>query len=188
MIMIVRDSMKKARPTSEDKKYGGDGMMSYHIFKNNFKSAAREDILAASDIINEAANWTKGRPKNIVRTYLGNKNPEAALKAMWIDLDVFYGLKTTSIEERVKTFSKGPKFDRDDLEAHIDLITELKALKLEAEGDSIKGQLDRPDMVRDIIGSTIPYLKDSFFEKETKLGLKKSGFKFKFDDLVQAVF
>ena len=104
MIMIVRDSMKNARPTSEDEKYGGDGMMSYHIFKNNFKSAAREDILAASDIINEAANWTKGRPKNIVKTYLGNKNPEAALQAMWADLDVFYGLKTTSIEERVVLF------------------------------------------------------------------------------------
>ena len=68
----------------------------------------------ASDIINEAANWTKGRPKKIVRTYLGNKNPEAALKSMWTDLDLFYGLKTTSIEERVKTFSKGPKFERDD--------------------------------------------------------------------------
>ena len=92
--------------------------MSYHIFKNNFKSAAREDILTASDIINEASNWTKGRPKNIVRTYLGNKNPETALKLMWNDLDQFYGLKTTSIEERVKTFSKGQKFEREDLEAH----------------------------------------------------------------------
>ena len=40
MVMIVRDSMKNARPTSEDEKYGGDGQMSYHIFKNNFKSAA----------------------------------------------------------------------------------------------------------------------------------------------------
>ena len=112
--------------------------MSYHIFKNNFKSAARDDILAASDIINEASNWTKGRPKKIVRTYLGNKNPEAALKSMWIDLDLFYGLKTTSVEERVKTFSKGPKLERDDLEAHIDLITELKALRLEAEGDNLE--------------------------------------------------
>ena len=56
MGMIVRDSMKNARPKSEEEKYGGDGQMSYHIFKNNFKSAAREDILAASDIINEAAN------------------------------------------------------------------------------------------------------------------------------------
>ena len=83
MGMIVRDSMKNARPKSEEEKYGGDGQMSYHIFKNNFKSAAREDILAASDIINEAANWTKGRPKKIVRTHLGNKNPEAALKTMW---------------------------------------------------------------------------------------------------------
>ena len=123
MIMIVRDSMKNARPMSEDEKYGGDGMMSYHIFKNNFKSATREDILPASDIINEATNWTKGRPRNIVKTFLGNKNPEAALQAMWVDLDAFYGLKTSSIEERVRNFSKGPKFDRDDLEAHIDLVT-----------------------------------------------------------------
>ena len=115
--MIVRDSMKNARPKSEEEKYGGDGQMSYHIFRNNFKSAAREDILAASDIINEAANWTKGRPKKIVRTYLGHKNPEVALKTMWKDLDLFYGLKTTSIEERVKVFR--PKFERDDLEAHI---------------------------------------------------------------------
>ena len=88
----------------------------------------------------------------------------------------------------MKTFSKVQKFERDDLEAHIDLITDLKALKLEAEGDNIEDQLDRPDIVQDIIASRISYLKDSFFEKETKLSLKKSGFKFKFDDLVEAVF
>ena len=158
--------------------------MSYHLFKNNFKSAVKEDVICASDIINEAVNWTKGRPK---KTYLGHKNPEVALKTMWKDLDLFYGLKTTYIEERLTVFSKGPKFERDDLEAHIDFITELKALKLEAEGDNIEEQLDRPNIVRDIIGCRIPYLKDSFFEKETKMSIKKAGFKFKFNNLLEAV-
>ena len=88
-------------------------------------------------------------------------------------MDLFYGLKTTSIEERVTVFSKGPKFERDDLEAHINLITEPKALKLEAEGDNIEEQLDRPDIVRDIIGCRISYLKDSFFVKETKMSINK---------------
>ena len=48
-------------------------------------------------------------------------------------------------------------------------------------------QLDRPDIVQDIIKSRIPYLQDSFFEKETKIAIKKDGFKFKFDDLVEAI-
>ena len=92
MEMIVRDSMKNARPKSEDEKYGDDGKMSYHLFKNNFKSAVKEDVISASDIINEAVNWTKGRPKKIVKTCLVHKNPDIALKVMRKDLDLFYGL------------------------------------------------------------------------------------------------
>ena len=106
MEMILRDSMKNPRPKSEDEKYGHDGKMFYHLFKNNFKSAVKEDVISASDIINEAVNWTKGRPKKIVKTCLGHNNPNIALKVMWKDLDLFYGLQTISIEERTKILSQ----------------------------------------------------------------------------------
>ena len=66
------------------------------------------------DVINEAVNWTKGRPKKIVKTCLCHKDPDMALKVMWKDLDLFYGLKTISIEERAKSFSKNGKMDNDD--------------------------------------------------------------------------
>ena len=58
---------------------------------------------------------------------------------------------------------------------------------MEAEGDNMGEQLNRPDIVQDIIKSRIPYLQDSFFKKETKIAIKKDGFKFKFDDLVEAI-
>ena len=186
--MIVRDSMKNARPKTEDEKYGDDGQISYHLFKNNFKSAVKEDLISASDVINEAVNWTKGRPKKIVKTCLGHKNPDIVLKVMWKDLNLFYGLKTISIEERAKAFSKNNEIDKDDMDVHIDLITDLIGLKLEAEGDNMGEQLDRPDIIRDIIKARIPYIQDSFFEKETKIAIGTEGFKFKFDDLVEPIF
>ena len=63
-----------------------------------------------------------------------------------------------------------------DIDAHIDLITDLKGLKLdiEAESDNIGDQLNRPDIVRDS-------------EISSKQGSHISKTACKFEDLVEAV-
>ena len=48
-------------------------------------------------------------------------------------------------------------------------------------------KLDRPDMIREIIQGRIPYMLDSFYEKEARISSKKGNFNFKFEDLVKAI-
>ena len=56
--------------------------------------------------------------------------------------------------------------------AHILLMAELKTLWREAEEDDMERQLDRPEIVRDIVMGRIPYMADDFYTKEGKKRVK----------------
>ena len=149
--------------------------MLFHLFKHRFNSVAKADILCPSDILDEAIHWTKGMPKKIVESCLATTdNPQESLDEMWAELNVYYGLKITTIEERVKVVSSKAKIDKNSIDAHILLMTELKALRRDARTDNIVKKLDRPDIIREIIQGRIPYMLDSFYEKEARISSKRA--------------
>ena len=133
MEILVRGKMKEARPKTEDEKYEGDERMSFHLFKHRFNSVEKADILCPSDILNKAIHWTRGLPKKIVESCLATSDdPQESLDEMWSELIVFYGLKIATIEERVEAVRLRAKLDRNNIDAHILLMTELKALRRDA--------------------------------------------------------
>ena len=79
------------------------------------------------------------------------KDPEKGVKEMWEELDALYNLHILTAEERVKEILKKPKVAKENSSTHILLMADLKTLWREAEEDDMERQLDRPEIVRDVV-------------------------------------
>ena len=115
------------------------------------------------------------------------KDPEKGVKEMWEELDALYNLHILTAEERVKEILKKPKVAKENSSAHILLMADLKTLWREAEEDDMERQLDRPEIVRDIVMGRIPYMADDFYTKEGKKRVKDPVFRMKFRDLLEMI-
>ena len=71
--------------------------------------------------------------------------------------------------------------------SHILLMAELKTLWREAEEDDMERQLDRPEIIRDIVMGRIPYIADDFYTKEGKKRVKDPSFRMKFKDMLDTI-
>jgi len=109
------------------------------------------------------------------------------VKEMWEELDALYNLHILTAEERVKGILKKQKVAKENSGSHILLMAELKTLWREAEEDDMERQLDRPEIIRDIVMGRIPYIADEFYTKEGKKRVKDPSFRMKFGDMLEMI-
>ena len=176
-----------ARPTRDDERWGDDSTMTYNSFRTNFRAASGSEGVNPRDILQEVIHWVRGVPKALVKNFMTAKNPEKGVKEMWEELDALYNLHILTAEERVKEILKRQKVAKDNSGSHILLMAELKTLWREAEEDDMERQLDRPEIVRDIVMGRIPYMADNFYTKEGKKRVKDPVFRMKFRDLLEMI-
>ena len=106
---------------------------------------------------------------------------------MWSELDALYNLHVLTAEERVKILLRKPKVLKDDVGGHILLMADLRTVWREAEDADMDRQLDRPEIIRDIVMGRIPYMGDKFVTKEMKSKIKEPSARLKFKDMVEMV-
>ena len=176
-----------ARPTRDDERWGDDQTMTYQSFRTNFKAASGSEGVNPRDILQEVIHWVRGVPKALVKNYMTAKDPEKGVKEMWEELDALYNLHILTAEERVKGILKKQKVAKENSGSHILLMAELKTLWREAEEDDMERQLDRAEIIRDIVMGRIPYIADEFYTKEGKKRVKDPSFRMKFEDLLEMV-
>ena len=82
--------------------------------------------------------------------------------------------------------SKG-KIEKDDVDAMIDLQSDLLAIQTQCKNSKMEEELDRQDIVRDIVMKRLPFMSDEFYRRETKRQKKDPKFRMKFDDLLEAI-
>ena len=176
-----------ARPTRDDERWGDDQTMTYNSFRTNFKAASGSEGVNPRDILQEVIHWVRGVPKALVKNFMTAKKPEKGVKEMWEELDALYNLHILTAEERVKGILKKQKVAKENSSSHILLMAELKTLWREAEEDDMERQLDRPEIIRDIVMGRIPYIADDFYSKEGKKRVKDPIFRMKFKDMLDMI-
>ena len=84
------------------------------------------------------------------------------MKKLWKELDRFYNLNSLMAEERVKPIVAKGKIGKDDVDAHLMLMAELKSIQRAAKVDKVTDQLDRGDIVREIVNAKVPFMSELF--------------------------
>jgi hypothetical protein len=139
------------------------------------------------DVLNEMPHWFKGAPKRMVDAFQGAGNPKRAVDDAWKQLDGFFELRILTAAERIQPILISGKIEKNDLEAHLNLMADLSGIKNHAKIAGVEEQLDRVDIVRDLVMAKIPYAADEFYSKEAKEKRKNPKFRYNFQNLIDRV-
>ena len=181
---LARSRMVEARPKGEDEKFGDNGLVTYQSFKNRFNAVAKVEGINPLDVLNEISNWLTGTPKRMADAFKGAEDPKQAIKDIWEQLDRYYTIKSLTAHERIQPILKKGNIAKDDIDAHIELVADLANVKTEAKIAKMEKQLDRVDIVRDIINGKMNYLSEEFYIEEAKKKREDPTFRYKFQDVI----
>ena len=184
---MVRQRMNEARPKTESEKFGGDSKVNYLNFKQRFHAVTKVGGANKLDVLNELVQWLRDGPKKLADAHIGSTNPRQALKEIWKQLDRYYDSQIQTAAERIKPLISKGKIEKDDVDAMIDLQSELLAIQTQCRNSKMEDELDRQDIVRDIVMKRLPFMSDEFYRSETKRQKKDPRFRMKFDDLLEAI-
>ena len=184
MEQLARSRMVEARPKNEDEKFGDNGSVTYQSFKNRFNAVAKVEGINPLDVLNEIGNWLTGTPKRMADAFKGAEDPKQAIKDIWEQLDRYYTIKSLTAHERIQPILKKGNIAKDDIDAHIELVADLANVKTEARIAKMEKQLDRVDIIRDIINGKLSYLSEEFYVEEAKEKRDDPSFRYKFQDVI----
>ena len=184
MEQLARSRMVEARPKGEEEKFGDNGMVTYQSFKNRFNAVAKAEGINPLDVLNEIGNWLTGTPKRMADAYKGAEDPRQAMKDIWEQLDRYYTIKSLTAHERIQPILKKGNVTKEDIDAHIELVADLANVKTEAKIAKMEKQLDRVDIVRDLINGKLSYLSEEFYIEEAKEKRENANFRYKFQDVI----
>ena len=63
----------------------------------------------------------------------------------------------------------------------------MLTIQTQLTSENMEGDLDRQDIIRDIMNKKLPFMSDEFYKAEIKKQKKDPKFRMKFDDLLQAL-
>ena len=184
---LARSRMIEARPKNDSEKFGDDGDISYQTFKNRFNAVTKVEGINALDVLNEITNWLKGTPMRMAQAYKGAEDPKEAMKEVWAQLDRYYMIRSLTAHERIQPILSKGKILKEDIDAHIDLVADLANVKTEARIAKMAKQLDRGDIIRDIVNGKLSYMAEEFYNEEAKKKRENPKFRYKFQDVIDIV-
>merc|ERR1712212_679586 len=184
---LLRTRMIDARPKRDEDKFADDGRIPYQVFRNKFRAVSDEEGINPTDVLSEIKNWLRGDPASIAEGYQEFEKPEVALRELWKDFNAFYGTQRLTAEERIKTIISKPEIAKLDPSAHMLFAAELRAALRTARQDGVRKEMDRSDIVKSVVTKRIPYLSESFYEKETKMRKRKPLFRMTLEHLITTV-
>ena len=139
------------------------------------------------DVLNELINWLRGAPQKLAKAHIGSENPKEALEKTWEQLDFYYIAQIQTASERIKPILAKGKINKDDVDGLIDLVSDLLAVQTQMKNAGMEQELDRQDIVRELVTKKLPYMSEEFYKRETKMQKKDPKFRMDYDDLVQAI-
>ena len=181
---LARSRMVEARPKNDEERFGDNGLVTYQSFKNRFNAVAKVEGINPLDVLNEIGNWLTGTPKRMADAFKGAKNPKQAVRDIWEQLDRYYTIRSLTAHERIQPILKKGNITKDDIDAHIELVADLANIKTEAKIAKMEKQLDRVDIVRDLVNGKLNYLSEEFYIEEAKEKRENSTFRYKFQDVI----
>ena len=184
---MIRQRMVEARPKLMDDKFGGDDTVNYQNFKMRFQSVTEVGGANPLDVINELTHWLRGAPLKLANAHIGSKDPRKAIREIWGQLDLYYAAQIQTAAERIKPLLTKGSINKDDIDGLIELMSELLAIKTQLKGEGMEGDLDRQDIIRDILNKKLPFMSEEFYKAEIKRQRKDSKFRMRFDDMLQAI-
>ena len=184
---LIRQRMVEARPKREEDKFGGDKKVNYLNFKQRFQAVTEIGGANPLDVLNELVHWLRDGPRKLADAHMGSKRPRKALRQIWKQLDQYFDSQVETAAERIKPILAKGKIDKDDVDSLIDLQSDLLAVQTQARNAGMAKELDRQDVVRDLVTKRLPFMADEFYRAETRKQRKDPKFRMAFDDLMVAI-
>ena len=100
---------------------------------------------------------------------------------------MYYAAQIQTAAERIKPLLGKGKINKEDIDGLIELMSELLAIKTQLKGEGMEGDLDRQDIIRDILNKKLSFMSEEFYKMEVKKQKKDAKFRMSFDDLLQAI-
>ena len=113
--------------------------------------------------------------------------PGKALRLIWRQLDRYYDTQVETAAERIKPILAKGKLDKDDVDGLIDLQSDLLAIHTQTRNAGMEKELDRQDIIRDIVNKRLPFMSDEFYRTETKRQKKDPKFRMGYDELLESI-
>ena len=104
-----------------------------------------------------------------------------------MEAEEFYALHILTAAERIQPLIKKGEIEKDDVDGLINLMSDLKKIANEARIAGMARELDRADIVRDLMLGKVPFMADEFYKKEARKKRKEPTFRMKFQDVVDVV-
>ena len=171
---LIRQRMVEARPKTEGDKFGGDDKINYQNFKMRFGAVTDVDGANPLDVLNELTHWLKGAPLKLANAHIGSKEPKRAIREIWGQLDLYYAAQIQTAAERVRPILSKGRIQKEDIDGLIELMSELLAIKTHLKSEGMEADLDRQDIIRDIINKRLHFMSEEFYKAEVKKQKKET--------------
>ena len=102
-------------------------------------------------------------------------------------MDNFFNFQVQTVTEMTRDLVSEPEIDKDDADMMIRLAAELASVESEAKRNSLQDDLDKQDLIREIIQTRVPYFAEPFYLAEAKKTAKNPKFRFGFHDLIDFI-
>ena len=131
-------------------------------------------------------HWFDADAAAIIRSYIPWSDGEMAYAHCRSQLDKLFGTTDTSAIPTLRRAAIGPQLKSQDWKGHIGLFTILHAAPTVAMEQNKEYDLNRTDLIQDIVRNRLDHMATQIWAKDAKLKYKQNR-NFEFDDLMEEI-
>ena len=177
---LARDFAEHARPSAP---FNNGSPQEYLLLMAKFDLVAKDRCMDARAKLLELANWVAGNAKEVVEAYSTLQPAEQAYAEARRQLDMLFGRNYNSITAIINSIKDGKQLKPEDHLSHVNLYAQLRSAYAIAASTGNSADLDRPDILRNVVESRLEHLSVKFWKKNAK-NQDKFGTELKFEDMM----
>ena len=184
-IRLAQLAMEQARDARPAEKFEGGSTAQYVALMKRFDTAVDVDGMTPRRKLMEMSFWFKGFPCRIAESYQTQKDDDIAYSLARSSLDALFGQVDDTAVPALKAAASGPQIEAEDHKGHLSLFTALRKAQSLAEALDRNSELERHDLIMDVIHKRLGHMLHVLIQKELKA--KRKNRAFGFQQLIDAV-
>ena len=184
-IRLAQLAMQQVKDSRPAEKFEAGSTAQYVALMKRFDTAVEIDGMTSRRKLMEMSFWFKGLPCRIAETFQSKDDDELAYTLARSALDNLFGQVDDTAVPALKAAAAGPQIKAEDHKGHLTLYTTLLEAQSLAEALRRSADLERRDLIMDIINKRLGHMAHTLIQKDLKA--KRKGRDFGFQQLIDAV-
>ena len=180
---LAQRHAREFRPT---KKFSGNSISEFRHTMTRFQMAVENVGMDSRMKLLEMQHWFEGYPAKIVAAYVTERCADTGYAKAMSELHQIFGGTADSVIPLIEQLVAGKQIGENDLEAHLQFLSELLVVDATTQQMDKRGKLDESDRLARIVDARLKYYAKTYYSLDFDLR-RESAEGFDFDRLKDVV-